>query len=591
MTTVSASVIDARADGRTVLSLFQETAAAKADQVALRWREGEGWGQLTWAEYAEQAARVAGGLRAAGVGEGDRVLLLLRNRPEFHVADIAVLQLGATPISIYNSSSAEQIAYLAGHARATTAIVEGAFLPRVVEARATLPALREVFVVEGEGDARPWADLLAADPVEPVASPADALATVIYTSGTTGPPKGVQITNRNVVWTLESYREIVGEIEDLRVVSYLPMAHIAERVHSHYLAIASGFEVTTCPDPTAIAGYCRDVRPQSIFGVPRVWEKMHAGVQAAVAADPEKAAGFERAVAAALPLQLARRERDLTAEEQATLDQLDATVMGPVRQLLGLDAVQFAVSGAAPISVDVLEWFVAIGVPMSEIYGMSENTGPLTWEPWKIRPGTVGRAMPGVEVRLGDDGEVVARGGLVFPGYLDDPEKTAEALDADGWLHTGDIGVFDDDGYLRIVDRKKELIITAGGKNVSPANLESALRQIPLVGQAAAIGDKRRFISALLVLDPDAARAWAANHGRPDATLAELATDPEVLAEVEKGLEEAMADFNSAERVKKFVLLGEEWLPDSEELTPTSKLKRRGIHAKYAGEIESIYTG
>jgi long-chain acyl-CoA synthetase len=237
----------------------------------------------------------------------------------------------------------------------------------------------------------------------------------------------------------------------------------------------------------------------------------------------------------------------------------------------------------------VLEWFVAIGVPFSEIYGMSENTGPLTWEPWRIRPGTVGRAMPGVDVRLAYDGEVVASGGLVFPGYLDDPAKTAEALDVEGWLHTGDIGVLDDDGYLRIVDRKKELIITAGGKNISPANLESALRTIPLVGQAAAIGDQRRFIAALLVLDPDGARAWAANHGKDDASLAELAADPELIAEVAKGVEEAMADFNHAEQVKRFTVLAEEWLPDSEELTPTSKLKRRGIHAKYAAQIEAMY--
>jgi long-chain acyl-CoA synthetase len=588
--TGTAADIDARAEGRTVVSMFLETVALTPDRVALRWKDGDGWGELTWAQYAEQAARVAGGLLAGGVGEGDRVVLMLRNRPEFHIADVGVLLAGATPISIYNSSSAEQVAYLAGHAKARAAIVEEAFRERVEEASREVPSLERIVVVDHAGS---WAELLDAEPVDVEAAAArshpDGLATVIYTSGTTGPPKGVQITNRNVVWTVESYRAVAGEVRELREVSYLPMAHIAERMSSHYLGIACGFEVTTCPDASDIATYCAAVRPQTIFGVPRVWEKMQAAVRAALAADPDKARQFQEAVDAALPLQLARRRRTLTAEEQETLDFLDGVAFAPVRELLGLDQVQFAVSGAAPIAVETLDWFVAIGVPFSEIYGMSENTGPLTWDPWEIRPGTVGRAMAGVEVRLGDDGEVIARGGLIFPGYLDDPEKTAEALDADGWLHTGDIGVFDDDGYLRIVDRKKELIITAGGKNISPANLEAALRTIPLVGQAAAIGDQRKYVSALLVLDPDVARAWAAAHGRPDEALDELAADPEVLAEVSAGVEAVMADFNHAEQVKRFTLLAHEWLPDSEELTPTQKLKRRGIHAKYAAEIEAMY--
>jgi long-chain acyl-CoA synthetase len=392
-----------------------------------------------------------------------------------------------------------------------------------------------------------------------------------------------------VAWTVESYRALLGDLEDFRTVSYLPMAHIAERLHSHYLGVASGFQVTTCPDMTQIGEYLRLTHPQTMFGVPRVWEKMHAGVEAFLAGTPDTATGFREARTTALPLQLARRWRDLTADEQATLDRLDAEVLSPARQLLGLDTIQYAVSGAAPLPVDVLEWFLAIGVPMSEIYGMSENTGPLTWEPWRVRPGTVGRPLPGVEVRLADDGEIIARGGLIFPGYLDDASKTAEAIDADGWLHTGDIGVFDDEGYLRIVDRKKELIITAGGKNVSPANLETALRTIPLVGQAAVVGDGRKFVSALLVLDPVRAQSWATAHGRDGASLAELATDPAVLAEVQHGVDEAMADFSHAEQIKRFTLLADEWLPDSDELTPTAKLKRRNIVTKYAAAIDAMY--
>jgi long-chain acyl-CoA synthetase len=260
-----------------------------------------------------------------------------------------------------------------------------------------------------------------------------------------------------------------------------------------------------------------------------------------------------------------------------------------VRALVGLDAVVYGITGAAPIPAELISWFRAIGVPLSEIYGMSESTGPMTWEPTRVKAGTVGVAFPGTECFLADDGEVCIRGGNVFLGYLDDPEKTAEALDPDGTLHSGDIGEFDDEGYLRIIDRKKELIITAGGKNISPANLEAELKMIPLVAQACAIGDKRPFVSALVVLDAEVAPVWAKERGIEFTTLAELAEHPEVVAEVDRGVTEAMAGFNNAERVKKVRILAEEWLPDSEELTPTSKLKRRGIHAKYAEEIEALY--
>jgi long-chain acyl-CoA synthetase len=417
------------------------------------------------------------------------------------------------------------------------------------------------------------------------------LATVIYTSGTTGPPKGVMLSHSNICWTVESYMPLL-QIEPVgfRVVSYLPMAHIAERMSSHYLALGGGYEVTTCPNPGDIAAYARDVHPEIMFGVPRVWEKIYATVQGALAADADRKAKFDEAVAAAIPLRLKKTRVALTDEEQQTLDFLDEVAFKGVRDLMGLDQLKFAVSGAAPIPPEMLEWFVGIGLPMSEIYGMSENTGPLTWDPYEIKPGTVGRAMPGSEVQLAEDGEVIARGGHVFQGYLNDPEKTADALDADGWLHTGDIGEMDDEGYLRIVDRKKELIITAGGKNISPANLEAALKMIPLVGQACAIGDKRPFVSALVVLDTDVTPAWAQSRGLEAADLASLADHPEVMAEIEQGLAEVMAQFNNAERVKKVKILAEEWLPDSEELTPTSKLKRRGIHAKYEAEIEAIYT-
>jgi len=321
-----------------------------------------------------------------------------------------------------------------------------------------------------------------------------------------------------------------------------------------------------------------------------VWEKIHAGVMASVGADPERRRQMEAALGVGLKAADCRaRGEDLPDDLRGHWEGAEQALLSLLRTLLGLDQCIAAISGAAPIAVEVFDFFRAIGVPISEIYGMSESSGPMTWEPFLVRAGTVGRAIPGCEVELADDGEVICRGGNVFRGYLGDPVKTADALDADGWLHSGDIGTFDADGYLSIVDRKKELIITAGGKNLSPANLEAALKAEELIGQAAVIGDARPFVSALVVLDPDVAPVWARAHGIEATSLAELADHPEVRAEVERERAHAMASFNNAESVKKVSILHTEWMPDSEELTPTMKLKRRGIQAKYAAEIEALY--
>lgn len=582
----------------TIAGAFLSTVEASGSVVALRWKEGDSWQEWTFDDYADRVARAAGGLRAQGVVRGDRVVLMMRNTPEFHILDLAILMLGATSISIYNSSAPDQIEYLVGHSKATVGIVEDdAFLARFAPVRERLTSLRSLGVVRaGEVEADfTWDDLLAADPLDlsveaALGSPED-LVTVIYTSGTTGPPKGVMITNANVLFVVAAMKSILGltDYTGKRVISYLPMAHIAERAVSHYQQVCLGYEVSCCPEPGQIAAYCGQVKPHVLFGVPRVWEKIHAGLTAALAADPEKARKFNEAVEVARPIALRRSWGTATAEDDATWEALDSAAFKPVRQMLGLDDLLSAVTGAAPIPSELLGWFRAIGVPMSEVYGMSENTGAMTWTAEKIKPGTVGPALAGTEVAIAEDGEVICRGPHVFQGYLDDPEKTAEALSEDGWLHTGDIGVLDEDGYLKIVDRKKELIITAGGKNISPANLEAALKMVPLVGQAAAIGDQRPFVSALVVLDPDTAPVWAKQNGIAFDTLADLAENPLVIAEVEAGVKEVMAAFNNAERVKKVKVLGDEWLPDSELLTPTSKLKRRGVNAQFAAEIEALY--
>lgn len=599
---VTSDEIMAEVEGQTVPSEFLRTAQAHADKVALRWMNDDGsWGQWTYQQYADKVAEVAAALGAHGVKRGDHIVLMMRNIPEFHVIDMAAYFAGATPISIYNSSSAEQVEYLVNHSEAVFAIVENvAFLERFLEVRDQLPGLRGIAVLNDPDGLAPDGvlghdDLHAHGSVDlgaaaALASPDD-LATMIYTSGTTGPPKGVMLTHRNICWTVNSLKRSLpfSEFVGKRVISYLPMAHIAERMTSHYAGAFLGYEVTTCPEPTGVAPYLGHVKPNFLFGVPRVYEKVYAGVNAVLAADEEKSQKFSEALEAAEPIVKAMDWGTATDEQVETYEFLDAVAFRPVRELLGVDELECAVTGAAPLPAEILTWFRCIGVPLSEIYGMSESSGPMTWTATQIKAGSVGPAIPGLEVKLAEDGEIICRGGNVFGGYFKAPEKTAEALDADGWLHSGDIGEVDDDGYFRIVDRKKELIITAGGKNLSPANLEAALKTIPLVGQACAIGDQRPFVSALVVLDPDVAPAWAQSQGVETTDLAELATHPAVVAEVERGLEEVMAQFNNAERVKKVRILGEEWLPDSDVLTPTSKLKRRGIHAEYAEQIESLY--
>jgi long-chain acyl-CoA synthetase len=582
----------------TIPARFLRTVADRSNDVALREKVGDAFRTLTFGEYADQATHLAAGLRALGVGPRDRVVMLIRNRPEFHVADMAVLLLGATPISIYNSSSPDQIRYLAGHAGASVAIVEDApYLERILEVRHELPALEHIVVIESGGGSgvESWDDLLTTAPLELEAAAAAAaphdLATVIYTSGTTGPPKGVMLDHHNIGWTVDSLRAALGFAPDRsRIVSYLPMAHIAERLVTHYSGIAFAYEVTTCADIRLLGAMLAETSPQILFGVPRTFEKIHSTVQAVLAADPGRAEVFAQALAIGAEVAEHHARGDaLSVELAAEYERVDAESLRPARQLLGLDDLRCAVTAAAPIPVEVLQFFRSAGVPLSELYGLSESTGPMTWDPVRVKPGTVGRAIPGMELRCADDGEVLGRGGNIFRGYLDDAERTGETLDADGWLHTGDIGQIDDEGYLKIVDRKKELIITAGGKNVSPANLEAALKAQPLIGQACVVGDGEPFLAALLVLDPEVVPAWAASHGASGTTLAELALDPVVRAEVEREVAVANERFSHAEAIRGFTLLAAEWLPDSEELTPTMKLKRRGIAAKYAREIAALY--
>jgi long-subunit acyl-CoA synthetase (AMP-forming) len=587
-------------DANTMAEAFQITAEAMADEVALRLKEDAV--SLTWREYAERTRRVAAGLAALGVERGDTVALMLTNRPEFHFCDAGAMHLGATPFSIYNTYTPEQIEYLVGDAGNTVAFTEQAFAERLLAVREADNALEHVVVVDGDPPegAMSLAELVergeedfdfeaAWRAVEP-----DDILTLIYTSGTTGPPKGVQITHRNMIECVRSYDKLLAFPFGGRIVSYLPMAHVAERNVSHYMPMLCGFNVTSCPDPRQVASYLPEVRPSWFFAVPRIWEKMKAGLEAMLAGldEGEQKERMQNALDVSL-----RRVRAIQAGEEVPEElerqwrEADEQVLSNVRAMLGLDQLQACNVGAAPTPPEVIEFFHALGVPLAELWGMSETTGAGTCNPpEKIKIGTVGPPAPDCEIKLDEDGEVLIRGAVVMPGYRNLPDKTAETFTEDGFLRTGDIGEFDEDGYLKIVDRKKEIIISAAGKNMSPANIESKLKSAgPLIGQAVTIGDNRQFNSALVTLDPDALPSLAQKVGADEPSPEKLAHDPKVISAVQEEIDRANEQLARVEQIKKFKILPTEWQPGGEELTPTMKLKRKPIAEKYAQEIEELY--
>ena len=588
-------------DAKTLAAAFQRTAAEHADKVALRTKDDAF--SATWAEYAERVRRVAAGLAALGVKRGDNVGLMLTNRPEFHFADAGAMHLGATAFSVYNTSTAEQIAYLLGDAANRVLFTERAFLDTVPEAKKLGEnALEHVVVVDGEaGEGTPnLAELEARgeagfdfEAAWRAVEPGD-LLTLIYTSGTTGPPKGVQLSHAAMMAAIRSFDQVVGLKPDGSVISWLPMAHIAERNVSHYLPMASGATVTCCPDPRQVVAYLTEVRPTWFFAVPRIWEKLMAAMEVGFAAeqDASKQAAVEWA------LEVGRRRvaaeqagEEPSAELREEHAKADELVLSKLRERIGLDRTEAVNVGAAPSPPEVIEFFHAIGVPLAELWGMSETCAAGTCNPSeRIKIGTVGPPAPGVELKLAEDGEILVRGAMTMDGYRNDPERTAETIDSDGWLHTGDVGELDEDGYLRIVDRKKELIINSAGKNMSPANIEAKIKAAcPLIGQVVAVGDDRPYIVALVVLDPDAAPAFAAAKGIADGSLEALVAQPAVLEEVAAGVERGNAGLARVEQVKKFRLLAAEWQPGGVELTPTMKLKRRPIEHRYAAEIDELY--
>ena len=568
---------------------FQTTAAEWAGSAALRLKDSDY--EANFGEYAEAVRRRAAGLAKLGATRGDTVGFMLVNRPALHLTDCAAMHLGATCFSVYNTSSPEQVEYVVRDAGNRVIVTEQAFLDTVLAAREAVEDLEHIVVIDGEAPAGTIsiAELEAmGDPdfdfeaAWRAVEPEDVLC-LIYTSGTTGPPKGVQLTHHNMVSVWRACDAVQATKPGGRMISFLPSAHIADRWAGIYAQMFYGSCVYCCPDPRQMVAYSIEVKPTVWGGVPRIWEKLKAAIEIGIAAEADEAKREATVAAIELGRRRARARMDggVPDELQAEWDRADEQVLSKIRALLGLDQVESFVVGAAPTPPEVLEFFLALGIEIRETWGMSETTAITTLNPpGRARVGTVGPPIPNTEVKLAEDGEVMVRGPQVMKGYRNLPEKTAEAFSEDGWLLTGDIGEFDEQGYLKIVDRKKELIINAAGKNMSPANIEAKLKAAStLIAQAVAIGDNRPYNVALIVLDPESLAARGAAPG-----------DPAVAREIAEAVEAANARLSRVEQIKRYKLLSGEWVPGGEELTPTMKLKRRPIERKYEAEIEALYS-
>ncbi|MCM2317269.1 MAG: AMP-binding protein, partial [Thermoanaerobaculia bacterium] len=577
-----------------------ETVRRHGSRPALRYKSDDAWSTVDWAGYRENVRLAARGMIRLGLAPGKGVAILGYNRPEWFISCLAAIHAGGFPAGIYTTNSPEQCHYIAHHAEAGVVVVENDFqLEKFLEVRKDLPELHAIVLMSGESKesgVHSWNDLLRFGREVPESEldariarqKPDDLCTLIYTSGTTGPPKAVMISHQNVTWTAEAIAQVLGVGPDDRVVSYLPLSHVAEQVVSLYSPLRTGASSWFAESLEQLGENLREVRPTVFLAVPRVWEKIEAKMrQFGEQAPPlrKKIAAWAKRVGLAGGYAIQRGER-----LPLTYGLAKKVVFSKVREKLGLDQARICVTSAAPISLSTLEYFLSLGIPIYEVYGMSECTGPSTVQMHGThRTGSVGKPAPGTELRIADDGEVLMRGPHVFLGYYKNEEATRETLDADGWLHSGDIGTIDADGFVRITDRKKDIIITAGGHNVSPQNIEKQLRALPGVGQAVVVGDRRAYLVALLTLDPERLVHVAEAVGSPARDARSAATCPRFLSYLESQVDVVNKSLARNEMVKKFAVVPAEFTVEGGELTPTMKIKRRVVMEKYKELIATLY--
>ncbi len=593
----------------TIVSRFLGQARLRPSAPAYHVRRSDGWTAVTWGAYVAEVRRAARalialgvGARADGSGSQSCVCILGFNKPEWAILDLAAMAVGAAPAGIYTTCSPSEVAYIVGHTEATLVLVENAEQWKKLESqRDKLPALKHVVTMRGaeviaDPMVMPWeAFLEAGNDVSEAEVDArvhalkpGGLATLIYTSGTTGPPKGVMLTHENLAWTARSAVDMTGLQPSDTSLSYLPLSHIAEQTFTISGPATAGSQVYFAESIERVAPNLQEVQPTVVFGVPRIWEKFYAAVSGKLAEATglkAKLVGYARKTG----LEVSERENG-GGEVSGWLGLRRAffqkKVYGPLREKLGLGRARLCVSGAAPISADVIRFFASLGIVIHEVYGQSEDTGPTTFNlPGQTRFGSVGRAIPGLDLKIAEDGEILARGPNVFPGYYKDPEATSHAL-IEGWLHSGDLGRVDADGYLFITGRKKDIIITAGGKNIAPKNIEGALKDCPLVGEAVVIGDRRKYLTVLVSLDLEQAAAFAAEHG---VQVDEVHRHPEAQARVAAQVELVNRELARVEQVKKFTIVPRAFSIEGGELTPTLKVKRSIVHRNYSVHIEEMY--
>lgn len=591
--------------GETLVSVFNRQVERLGDQVALKRRNGELWESISWRDYGRHVQDFGLGLASMGFEPGQVVSIFSNNCPEWHMADVACLSMGGITVPIYQTSAEDQIEYILGHAETRFIVVQNQeFLAKILRLRDALPNLEGAILIEGESTddfVKTLADVESAGREYSKNNPGayeerssavtpEQTATLVYTSGTTGRPKGAEITHHNIVWTCDAVLQVIEADNRDRILSYLPLSHILERLSSHFNQIHLGCQTWFAESVDTLVRDLGDCHPTIFVAVPRVWEKAYGRISEGI----EESTGIQHTLATkAVALGIKKVELEQAGKSLGTLDSIVLGVLGKVvfskiKGQLGLDSARICISGAAPLASEIMTFFAALGLPICEGYGQTEDTGPTSLNPpGKIKIGTVGPPLPGVSVKIADDGEILVRGENVFRGYFKNQEATDETL-KDGWLYSGDVGVLDEDGYITITDRKKDLIITAGGKNIAPQELEGRIKFSPIVSQAVVIGDRRKYLTALVTLDPDGLEKWATDHGKKmDSD--ELVADADVISEVQKAIDDTNSQFSRTEGIKKFEILPRDFTIEDGEMTPSLKVRRRIVVEKYSDIIEGMY--